>query len=311
MKLQNVALALPIFLGVAVINGYLNRTDADDRRGRVVVDGRERTYDLHVPVSYDDTKNVPLLIALHGRLGTGSGQQKLAHMDTVSDEHGFIVVYPDGLERSWADGRGGGPSDRNGIDDVKFISALIDKLEGKYKIDSKRVYATGMSSGGFMSGRLACDLSGRIRAVAIVGASLSENAAANCHPTKLVSVLIIQGTADPLVPIGGGELGRNSSSGRVLSHTAAIEKFAELNHCSGEPKKENIPDQAGDGTTLDVTTYRSCAEGSEVQGYVVNGGGHTWPGGVQYLPAALVGKTTGNIDGSSVIWEFLAKHDGQ
>jgi polyhydroxybutyrate depolymerase len=308
MKLQNVALALPIFLGVAVINGYLNRPDADDRRGRVLVDGRERTYDLHVPSSYDGTKDVPLLIELHGRLGTGSGQQQLTHMDAVSDEHGFIVVYPDGLERSWADGRGGGPSDRNGIDDVKFITLLIDKLESKYKIDSKRVYATGMSNGGFMSGRLACDLSERIAAVAIVGASLSENVAANCRPAKPVSVLIIQGTADPLVPIGGGEVGRNSS-GEVLSHSAAIEKFVGVNHCSGEPKKESIPDKVGDGTTLDVTTYSSCAGGSEVQGYVVNGGGHTWPGSVQYLPAAFVGKTTRNLDASSVIWEFLAKHE--
>jgi polyhydroxybutyrate depolymerase len=165
-----------------------------------------------------------------------------------------------------------------------------------------------MSNGGFMSGRLACDLSGRVAAVAIVGASLSENVAANCHRAKPVSVLIIQGTADPLVPIGGGGVGPNSS-GEVLSHAAAIAKFVELNHCSGKTKKENIPDKAGDGTTLDVTTYSSCAEGSEVQGYVVNGGGHTWPGGAQYLPAAFVGKTTRNIDGSSVIWEFLAKHE--
>jgi polyhydroxybutyrate depolymerase len=309
MKLQNVALALPIFLGVAVMNGYLNRSDSDDVRGRVLVDNRERTYDLHVPASYDGTKYVPLVVALHGRLGTGSGQQKLTHMDGVSDEHGFIVVYPDGLERSWADVRGGGPSDRDGVDDVKFISGLIDKLESKYKIDAKRVYATGMSNGGFMSGRLACELSDRIAAMAIVGASLSENAAANCHPAKPVSVLIIQGTADPLVPIGGGVLGRNTSGGEVLSHSAAIEKFVEVDHCSGEPRKEAIPDKAGDGTTLDVTTYGSCAAGSEVQGYVVNGGGHTWPGGMQYLPATFIGKTTRNIDGSSVIWEFLAKHE--
>jgi polyhydroxybutyrate depolymerase len=308
MKLQNVALALPVFLGVAVINGYLNRIDLDDTRGRVLVDSRERTYDLHVPASYDGTKDMPLVIALHGRLGTGSGQQRLTHLDAVSDKDGFLVVYPDGLERSWADGRGGGPSERDGIDDVKFIAALIDKLESKYKIDAKRVYVTGMSNGGFMSGRLACDLSNRIAAVAIVGASLSENVAANCRPAKPVSVLIIQGTADSLVPIGGGPLGGNTSGGEVLSHGAAIEKFVEVNHCSGLPRKESIPDKAADGTTLDVTTYDACADGSEVQGYVVNGGGHTWPGGVQYLPAALIGKTTRNIDGSSVIWEFLEKH---
>ncbi len=308
MKPQNLALAVPFFLGVALMNGYLNRAGAHDQRGRVQADGRERTYDLHVPASYDGTKDVPLLVALHGRLGTGSGQQKLAHLDQVSDERGFLVVYPDGLERSWADGRGGTPADRNGVNDVRFISALIDKLESKYKVDRARIYATGMSNGGFMSGRLACDLSERIAAVAIVGASLSGSVAANCHPAKPISVLLIQGTEDPLVPVAGGELGHGSAGGVVLSHDAALERFVAANHCAREPKKEHIADKAGDGTNLDVTTYVSCAGGSEVAGYVVNGGGHTWPGGLQYLPVAFIGKTTQNLDGSNAIWEFLSRH---
>jgi polyhydroxybutyrate depolymerase len=308
MKLQNLALAVPLFLGVAVVNGYLNRTDSDDRSGKIQVDGRERSYDLHVPASYDGTKDVPLVVALHGRLGTGSGQQKLAHLDEVSDERGFLVVYPDGLDRSWADGRGGTPSDRSGVDDVKFISALIDKLESRYKVDRTRIYATGMSNGGFMSGRLACDLSERIAAMAIVGASLSESAAAHCHPAKPVSVLVIQGTEDPLLPLAGGELGRSGAGGVMLSHDAAVQKFVETNHCAGEPTKEHIVDKAGDGTSLDVTTHASCAGGSEVTGYVVNGGAHTWPGGVQYVPAAFIGKTPQNLVGSNAIWEFLSRH---
>ncbi len=308
MKLQNLALAVPLFLGVAVVNGYLNRTDSDDRSGRIQVDGRERSYGLHVPASYDATKDVALLVALHGRLGTGSGQQKLAHLDEVSDQRGFLVVYPDGLNRSWADGRGGTPADHGGVDDVKFISALIDKLESRYRVDRTRVYATGMSNGGFMSGRLACDLSERIAALAIVGASLSESAAAHCHPAKPVSVLVIQGTEDPLVPFAGGPLGRSNAGGVVLSHDAAVQTFVETNHCPGEPTKEHIVDKAQDGTSLDVTTHASCAGGSEVVGYVVNGGGHTWPGDMQYLPAALIGKTTQNLDGSSAIWEFLSRH---
>jgi polyhydroxybutyrate depolymerase len=188
------AFAVPIFLGVAAVNGYMTRAGSDNVRGRMFVDARQRTYDLHVPANYDGTKNAPLLIALHGRLGTGSGQQSLAHLDRVSDEFGFLVVYPDGLQRSWDDGRGATPSDKNGVDDVKFISILIDTLESKYKVDRSRIYATGMSNGGFRTGRLACDLSDRIAAVAIVGASLSENVAADCHPTKPVSALIIQGS---------------------------------------------------------------------------------------------------------------------
>jgi len=308
MKLLHLALAVPVFLGVAVVNGYMRRAGSDEERGSVVVDARQRTYELHVPSGYDGNQDVPLLVALHGRFGTGSGQQKLAHLDRTSDRFGFLVVYPDGLERSWADGRGATPSDRNGIDDVKFVSLLIDRLESNYRVDRRRVYITGMSNGGFLSGRLACELSARIAAVAIVAASLSDDLAANCHPTNAVSVMIVQGTEDPLVPFRGGALGPNPRGGVVLSHDAAVEKFVALNHCSGEPRKEHIADDAGDGTTLDVTRFLSCAEGSEVGSYVVNGGGHARPGGLPYLPAVFVGKTTGNLDGSTVVWEFLSRH---
>ena len=307
MRLRHALLGVPLFLGVAAVSGYLLRALPDDARHEMVVDGRERTYEVHVPSRYDGTTEVPLVLALHGRLGTGSGQEKLGHLDRVSDEHGFLVVYPDGLERSWADGRGGTPSDKNGVDDVKFLSALIDKLEGEYKVDAQRVYATGMSNGGFMSGKLACDLPEQITAVAIVAASLSGNAAASCHPTKPVSVMIIQGTQDPLVPLAGGELGKHGSGGMVLSHDATVEKFVAVDRCEGAPKKDHIADTAGDGTTLDVTTYSSCASGSEVIGYVVNGGGHTWPGGLPYMPASIIGKTSKNLDASEVIWKFFER----
>jgi polyhydroxybutyrate depolymerase len=144
--------------------------------------------------------------------------------------------------------------------------------------------------------------------VAIVGASLSESVAAICRPAKPISVLIIQGTDDSLVPLAGGALGRRGGGGVVLSHAAALQKFVEANHCAPEPKEENIPDTAKDGTSIDVVTYVGCAGGSEVQGYIVKGGGHTWPGGMQYLPAALIGKTTQDLDGSEVIGEFLSHH---
>jgi polyhydroxybutyrate depolymerase len=307
MKLGYAALAVPMFVGVAVLSGYMLRMrNSDDPRGTITVGGRERTYSLHVPDDYDGAKAMPLVLALHGRLGTGTGQEKLAHLDKVSDAHGFLVVYPDGLDRSWADGREGTPSDKNGVDDVKFLSALIDKIESESKVDAKHVYAVGMSNGGFMSGRLACDLSERIAAVGIVGASLSEAMAANCHPAKAVSVMMIQGTADPIVPIAGGTL--QGGRGVVLSHDAAMKRFVEVNKCTGEPTKNHIADSVGDGTSVDVTSYESCAEGSEVVGYVVNGGGHTWPGGMQYLPAMFIGKTTHNLDGSEVIWKFLERH---
>ena len=308
MKLRGVLLAVPAFFGVAALCGIVAHQNADDRRGRLEVDGRERSYELHVPKNYDGNQPIPLVLALHGRFGTGAGEEKLAHLDKLSDKHAFWVVYPNGLGRSWADGRAATPSDKSGTDDVKFISALIDNMEQEYKVDTKRIYATGMSNGGFMSGRLACDLSNRIAAVAIVAASLSENTAATCNPVQPVSVMIIQGSDDPLVPLEGGTLRRGGSGGSVLSHQAAVQKFVELNRCNSQPKKEHLADRANDGTTVDAEWYASCADGTQVHGYVVNGGGHTWPSGMPYLPAAMIGKTTHNLDASELIWHFFSGH---
>jgi len=300
--LAGVVLAGGVALGIHHV-----RASAQDARGTIRVDGRERTYTLHLPTGYDGTKAVPLVLALHGRLGTGEGQERLGHFDQTSDGHGFIVVYPDGLDRSWADGRGASPSDTKGIDDVKFLSELIDKVSGTYKIDPARVYATGMSNGGFMSGRLACELAGKIAAVGIVGASLSPKVANRCHPEKPVSVLILQGTKDPLVPFGGGPLGKNGSRGEALSHEAAVQKWVEINGCSNQVERKHIPDSARDGTSLEIVTYSGCKGGTQVVGYTVEKGGHTWPGGMQYLPSALVGKTSRNLDASETIWEFFER----
>jgi len=305
--LRLLSLFLSLALAVIFIGRFL-RAEARDARETLTIDGLERTYRLHVPASYDDAKHIPLVLALHGRLGTGEGQELLSHFDKVSDENGFIVVYPDGLDRSWADGRGKTPSEEKGVDDVKFLSELIRRLESQYKIDAGRVYATGMSNGGFMSGRLACDLAGQISAVGIVAASLSNNTAAACHPTKPVSVLIIQGTQDPLVPFQGGPLGKKGDRGEVLSHDAAIQKFVALNHCTPSPRRQKIPDTENDGTSTKVAIYDGCIAETEVRGYTVDDAGHTWPGGMQYLPASIIGKTSRDFDASEVIWQFFATH---
>ena len=308
MRMVRKLLVLLFILGGAIGGVRRIRANGRDASASISVGGHNRTYRLHVPPSYDGTKAVPLVLALHGRLGTGEGQERLGHLDKVSDEQDFIVVYPDGLDRSWADGRGATPSDKNNVDDVKFPSELINKLASEYKIDAGRVYAAGMSNGGFMSARLACSLADKIAAVGIVAASLSTNTAETCKPAMPVSVLIIQGTQDPLVPFQGGALGKNGDRGEVLSHAATVEKFAVLNRCSGTPQKKQITDDAKDGTSIQILDYTGCAAGSEVRGYTIEGGGHAWPGGMQYLPAAMIGKTSHNLDASETIWEFFAAH---
>ena len=307
MRIPRLLLA-SLLAGIALLAIHRVHGSSNNLHGTILVDGRERTYEVHVPAGYQNTHAVPLVLALHGRLGTGQGEAKLSHFDTVSDAHGFIVVYPDGLERSWADGRGASPSEKKGVNDVKFVSELIDKLSREYQIDSSRVYATGMSNGGFMTGKLACDLSGKIAAVAIVAASLSENTAANCHPEMPVSVLVMQGTADPLVPFEGGSLGKNGDRGKILSHDDTVRKWQEIDGCSTEPQIGHIPDKAGDGTSIDYRFFTRCKNGVELQDYVINDGGHAWPGGVQYLGEHWIGKTSKNLDASDLTWKFFSRH---
>src|ERR1700757_2739096 len=169
--------------------------------------GLDRTYTLHVPPG----DPVGLVLSLHGGGGTGTGQQGLTDFDAVADANNLVVVYPDGFDKSWADGRGAAPADRHHIDDVGFLVALAGKLQGDYKIPPGHVFATGMSNGGFMTNRLGCDRADVFAAVAPVAGTLG--AAVSCNPSRPVSVLEAHGTADPLVPFHRGG-GRGPGGGR-------------------------------------------------------------------------------------------------
>ncbi|HEU5370452.1 MAG TPA: PHB depolymerase family esterase, partial [Ktedonobacterales bacterium] len=157
-----------------------------DFSGSLSSGGLTRTYQGHLPSSYDGVKALPLVLALHGHGGDGQGMLRLTHLNRIADQHGFIVVYPDGYQKSWADGRGATEADQAGVDDVGFLSALIDALANQYKVDQKRVYVTGISNGGFMSERLACDLSNKVAAVAAVAATMPTGLAARCAPQEPV-----------------------------------------------------------------------------------------------------------------------------
>ncbi len=286
----------------------LARRSFGNSQGSIIVDGHERTYEVHAPASYKGEQSVPLVLALHGRGGTGHGTAGLTHFDAVADAHGFLVVYPDGLGNSWADGRGATSSDKDGIDDVKFLSELIRKLTRDYKIDSSRVFVTGISNGGFMSQRVACDLSNQVAAVGIVAATMGEITASHCHPGKPVSVMLIQGAQDPLVPIQGGPMGPNGSRGMILSLKDAAKKWIGFDACDSKPEITTLQDKAADGTSIRREAFTGCKGGAEIVVYTVEGGGHTWPGGKAYLPESSIGKTSHNMDASEVLWEFFAKH---
>ncbi|HEY4742160.1 MAG TPA: PHB depolymerase family esterase [Candidatus Acidoferrales bacterium] len=269
--------------------------------------GRTRNYSFHTPKNYDSAKPWPLIFVIHGRLGTGEGMARIAHFDEFAESNGIIAVYPNGVDHSWNDGRGTGPAGRKGVDDVAFFSAMLDKIESSYSIDASRVYATGLSNGGFMSYDLACNLAARIAAIAPVGATFSVPLSQQCHPARAISVLAINGTDDPLVPYTGGEMKRGSG-GMILSAEDSAKAWARLDGCSATATQDTLPAKSPDGLETRREIYSGCHQNSAVALYSVVGGGHTWPGGKQYLPQFLVGKTSRDFAANEVIWQFFQAH---
>ena len=288
-----------------------------DLRTSFIHDSFKRTFNIHFPSSYDKSVQLPLVIALHGRGANGASMVILTHkgFNKLADQDGFIIVYPDGIELNWNDGRmdeeANDRAHRDNINDVGFISALIDSMIQDYNVNPKRVYVTGISNGAIMSYRLACELSDKITAIAPVDGNIPNMLFPECSPSRPVSVLAINNTNDPLVPFEGGYIYgiRKINLGKVLSVNESIGFWVTRNRCSAIPAVTEEPDtDPGDGTRVTRKQYINGIEGTEVILYAVEGGGHTWPGGVQYLPARVIGKTCRDFDANEVIWSFFKKH---
>ena len=256
-----------------------------DIAGALMLGGLQRTYQVHVPAGSDHPAG--LVINLHGAGANGSEQAPLTNYNAVADQHGFVVAYPDGVDFSWADGRGASIPDRQGVDDVGFLVALVDRLSHDYGINRGRVFATGMSAGAFMATRLACERADIVSAIAPVAGSLGT--AFPCAPSRPVSVLEVHGTADPVVPFSGGTmLGRGGVSD-IVAPPAMAQRWRDLNGCPGPV--EDVLAGAGGGTVVHRFTSAGCADGTEVVFVQVDGGGHTWP-----------------VDASHASGQFFAAH---
>jgi polyhydroxybutyrate depolymerase len=235
---------------------------------------------------------------------------RLTRFRALADRDTFIVLFPDGLYRNWNDGREPSVSRTHaqGTDDLAFIDALLDSLARAFRIDSSRVFATGISNGAIFSHFLGARRSGRIAAIAPVAGGIAVPFDRHFHPSAPVSVLILQGTDDPLVPYGGGGVA-GGSRGRVIGTPEAVVKWVTANGCERVPVRQDLPDSdPGDGCRVSVYRWRGGAGGTEVVLHRIRGGGHTWPGGPQYLPEFLVGPVCTDIDASQVIWEFFRRH---
>lgn len=271
------------------------------------VDGRDRTYHVHVPPKYDAAKPTPVVLNFHGAWANAAAQAVFTGMNKKADSAGFIVVYPNGTGTNettlfFKAFSRGGPLAGRGVDDVKFVAKLLDDLAGMANVDKKRVYATGMSNGAMMCQRLAAELSDRIAAIAPVSGTLCVE---NPKPQRPVPVIEFHGTADELVPFDGP----TKVSEKLLnikSVDETVKTWAKLDGCPDKPQATDLPDTAKDGTTVKKLVYGPGKDDAEVVLYVIDGGGHTWPGRDPLLKS--LGKYTKNISANDLIWEFFEKH---
>jgi polyhydroxybutyrate depolymerase len=276
---------------------------SDQKTIYLTIDGTARNFVIYLPEGHDDAGLMPMIFALHGTGGTPDDMIKVADFRTIADRDKIVLVYPAGIQKDWNDGRTTVPH-QLGINDVSFFSQVIDYMITNYSVDATKIYATGLSSGGFMVSRLGSELSNKIAAIAPVAATIEQNTIyPNCNPGRPVPAIYIHGTDDPLVPFNGGAI----SEGNCVSHLQAIDKWVSINNCDTTPAITNLPDIADDGTSILETKYTGGTNGSEVVSYIITNGGHTWPQGYQYLPVASIGITSQDMNACEVIWQFFKR----
>jgi polyhydroxybutyrate depolymerase len=264
-----------------------------------------RTYRIYLPAAR--AQPVPLLFVLHGGRGSGATMEQLTRggFNRIADREGVIVIYPDGIGRNWNDGRDlNEPAARQNVDDVGFLRALIESVAHERVVDRNRVFSTGISNGGFMSFRLACEAADQFAAVAPVTADRP-----NCQPSRAVSVAMFNGTDDPLVPWEGGAVRvLGVKRGEAWSSTRTFEQFLAFDGCSGQTTSALVDADPADETAYRLHEGKECRDGTAVRLYEICGGGHTWARGVAYAPVWLVGRVSQEIDATVEIWQFLAAH---
>ncbi len=252
-----------------------------------------RNYRLRLPKNHSVNEQIPLVFNFHGFTSNAIQQEVYSGMNEIADSERFAVCYPNGVGNAWNVGWAFGST----ADDVGFISLLIDDLSVKYNFNKKKVYACGMSNGGFMSYKLACELSNKIAAIASVTGSMAPGTTALCNPINLVPIMEIHGTADNTVAYNG-------TAFVSISIPDLLKFWQNKNGCDLSPTIEMVPNiNLLDNTTSEKYTYTNCKNDKELVHYKVSGGGHTWPGA-----SISNGPTSQDFNASAVIWAFFNRY---
>lgn len=262
--------------------------------GALEHDGIVRSYRLFVP----DDLQAPshLVIGLHGGLGSGEQFAEATGYDTLAAQKKFVMVYPDGVNRTWNGGRCCGRAQREDIDDVGFLAALVEHLAQRIPIDSEHVFMTGHSNGAIMTFRFACERADLVAAVAPVAGSLEIG---DCPATRGVSLLLIHGDSDLNHPLEGGEGERSLAGVAFASVGESMARWTEAMGCEApEPSTEEGP--------LTTTEWPSCRDGTLARTVIIAGADHPWPGGTVGAPE-IQGTPSNDLDATAATWAFFAE----
>ncbi|MGV9662969.1 alpha/beta hydrolase family esterase [Nocardia niigatensis] len=276
---------------------------ADLVEGALSIDGSRRTFGVRPPAR----KDAPLVLVLHGNQGPSTTERLMYDWTSFArhaDEWGIGVVYPDGLDGCWADGRGVTTADAEGVDDVAFLRAVIDWCAEEFNTHGDRAIVTGISNGAFMSHRMALEAGDQVAVFAAVAGGLPE-ALTTIRPGYAVSAMLINGDADPVVPIAGGHSRRLGPDGELRGRTRGLADSArywrELDGCTGPGETVSTERSAR-------TTVSQGMGGTVVSEWAVFGGGHTWPG--TPVPEQWAGSPGSAVslefDAAEQIWRFAA-----
>jgi polyhydroxybutyrate depolymerase len=272
--------------------------------GELIIDGLTRTYTLVLPPDYYSSTDFSLVIAMHGGGGSAEQFESTSLLTNKANAAKFIVVYPEGVQsngvlkaRTWNAGSCCDYAVEKNINDVKYLTELINTLTAKYKINPKKIYATGHSNGGMMSYRLACELSGKIAAIAVSGCTMMVTQ--SCNPSHPVPVLHMHSYLDENVPYLGG-VGVGPS--KVYNHPvdSGLTVLSAINACG--IKAKIVEDNAG----YKLTQWSNCANNVIISWYMTKDGGHAWPGG---LPGSAMGDTPSKvISANELLWAFFQQY---
>ena len=241
-----------------------------------------------------DTANpAPLIIAMHGFIGTSTSMRKKNRFDVLALKHGLVVAYPNGVRRRWNDGR----SSRNRIDDVGYLSTLVSMLVADGRADADRIYFAGHSNGGGMAMRMACDRSDLVKGIAVIATKVPS--AYKCKQGDAVPAIFFHGTEDPVAPHAGRP--EDSRLGGTLSAVATLELWSARNKCRGLRRTQNV-DRRNDGTSAEIRQYARCK--APLTYVLISGHGHAWPGAGPRLPR-LQGPATKEVDAAALSWQFF------